>query len=76
MVILDPLQCMCTAVEVMTPIPRGMVDEEQTGGGVESGEALWSPCAPAIARINFYPTATSDVHSCFEKQNPGIISSY
>lgn len=76
MVILDPLQCMCTAVEVMTPIPRGMVDEEQTGRGVESGEALWLPCAPAIARINFYPTATSDVHRCFGEKKPGIISSY
>lgn len=73
MVILDTLQCMCTAVEVMTPIPRGMVDEKQTGRGVESGEAFWSSCAPAIARIDLNPTATSDVNSCF-KTNRKILA--
>lgn len=53
---------MRTAVEVVTSMPRGMVDEEQTGGSVESGEALWLPCAPAITRVYLNPTATSNVH--------------
>lgn len=61
---------MRTAVEVVTSMPRGMVDEEQTGGSVESGEALWLPCAPAIARVYLNPTATSNVHGCRQRIPP------
>lgn len=58
---------MRTAVEVVTSMPRGMVDEEQTGGSVESGEALWLPCAPAITRVYLNPTATSNVYGCLQR---------